>query len=362
MKILHYVDENNLAWGETWIQLLKKLSDLGIKNNVVCRGGGTLAERLREENIPFDTCKPYVQSLPLTNMVLGNIIDRTSPDAIHTRLSSAARIGGWWGKVRGIPVIQTIDKYAKYKYYKNGTFYFACSRSVAEYLTAQGISETKIAVVHNPIDVTKYALAENTRSEMRRANSVPDNCNVILSAGRFVDWKGFDILIKGYARFLCGEKGLALDTVLWIVGDGEERARLFELVKVNGLENKVKIFPFAKDIRPYMQAADLFVLPSKEPEPFGIVLLEAMASSLPVIATKAGGPLDMLKDGKNGWFVEAGDEFSISQRLTEVLSNKEALIVVAHNAQMRAHDFSVESIGCQTIELYRNVIRSNKYK
>ena len=96
MKILHYVDENNLAWGETWIQLIKELTAQGTENFVVCKPGGTLASRLKEEGLNFDTAAPIVQALPFTNQALGRILKREKPDIIHTRLSAAALIGGWW--------------------------------------------------------------------------------------------------------------------------------------------------------------------------------------------------------------------------------------------------------------------------
>ena len=98
MKVLHYVDENNLAWGETWVQLLTELSKHGVENFVACRDYGTLTERLEKNGIRFGLCRPVSQMLPFTNTKLGGFIDEFKPDLIHTRLSSAAKIGGWWGK------------------------------------------------------------------------------------------------------------------------------------------------------------------------------------------------------------------------------------------------------------------------
>ena len=95
MKILHYVDENRLAWGETWIQLIKELTIQGTDNFIVCRPGGTLAARLQEEGLNFETAAPVVQALPFTNTALGRILKREKPDIIHTRLSAAALIGDY---------------------------------------------------------------------------------------------------------------------------------------------------------------------------------------------------------------------------------------------------------------------------
>ena len=73
---------------------------------------------------------PVVQALPFTNTALGRILKREKPDIIHTRLSAAALIGGWWGRRMGIPVVETIDKYPKLKYYRDASMIFPCSTAV----------------------------------------------------------------------------------------------------------------------------------------------------------------------------------------------------------------------------------------
>ena len=78
--------------------------------------------------------------------------------------------------------------------------------------------------MHNPIDVSKYARNEDVREEMRKAHNVVGDVKIILAAGRFVDWKGFDVLIKGYDIYLSEHEGDAETSVLWIIGDGEEKS------------------------------------------------------------------------------------------------------------------------------------------
>ena len=95
LKILHYVDENRLAWGETWIQLIKELEVKGAQNHVICKSGGTLSGRLKEEELSFDTYDIPIQCLPFTAFGFRKIIKSLEPDIIHTRLSSAAMTGGY---------------------------------------------------------------------------------------------------------------------------------------------------------------------------------------------------------------------------------------------------------------------------
>ena len=180
MKILHYVDETNLAWGETWIQLIKELTAQGTDNFVVCRPGGTLVARLKEEGLQFDTSAPLVQALPFTNFALGRILKREKPDIIHTRLSAAALIGGWWGRRMGIPVVETIDKYPKLKYYKDADMIFPCSTAVMGHMLKIGFPAERAVVVYNPVDVPRYSRDTKVRAEIRAKYGVGDATKIIL--------------------------------------------------------------------------------------------------------------------------------------------------------------------------------------
>lgn len=354
MKILHYVDENRLAWGETWIQLIKELTIQGTDNFIVCRPGGTLAARLQEEGLNFETAAPVVQALPFTNTALRRILKREKPDIIHTRLSAAALIGGWWGRRMGIPVVETIDKYPKLKYYKDASMIFPCSTAVMEHMLKIGFPAEKAVVVYNPIDIPRYCRDMDVRNEVRAMYGVADDTKVILGAGRFVDWKGFEYLIEAYADFL--QKGAPADTRLWLVGDGPEMARYRSLVEKLGLNEKTLFHGYASDIRPWLWAADIFVQPSQGPEGFSLMLLEAMAAGLPSIATNIGGTPDIIKDCENGWFMRTGDDSGLAERLRSVLGNEALLDATAAKAVESASEFNVHKIAAETITLYKKII------
>ncbi len=354
MKILHYVDENNLAWGETWIQLIKELTAQGTENFVVCKPGGTLASRLKEEGLNFDTAAPIVQALPFTNQALGRILKREKPDIIHTRLSAAALIGGWWGRRMGIPVVETVDKYPKLKYYKDASMIFPCSTAVMEHMVNVGFPSDKCVVVYNPVDIPRYKRDNSVRKEVRQKYNVAENTKIILGAGRFVDWKGFEYLIEAYAELL--QSGIQVDTCLWLVGDGPEMSKYRALVEKLNLGEKVTFHGFARDIRPWLWASDIFVQPSQEPEGFSLMLLEAMSAGLPSIATNIGGTLDIIEEGVNGWLMRTGGDNDLADKMRRVLSDSSLLADTAVKAQESASKFNVHDIAAETIDLYRQIV------
>lgn len=356
MKILHYVDENKLAWGEAWIQLLKELARQGVCNHAACKSGGTLPARLAEEEI---ACSVVDKPLAWLPQGFGRIIDKTAPDIIHTRLSSAARIGGFWGRRKKIPVVQSVDKFPKAYYHKRADFLLPCSAEVKRHMLSLGFPESKMKVIFNPLDIARYKPDPAVRAAKRAELGLDADTLLITGAGRFVDWKGFDILLSAYAGYMDTAPAARAETRLLLAGDGEEKAKLLGLIRGLGIEDNVILPGFVSDVRPYFQASDIFVLPSKTPEPFGVVLLEAMASGTACIATRGGGVLDMVADGESGWLVDMDSVGSLCAAIARAAGSRKEREDVALAARKRAELFGVEEIARQVISVYEKVVSAD---
>lgn len=130
---------------------------------------------------------------------------------------------------------------------------------------------------------------------------------VVMLAGRLNHWKGQGLLIE--AASLLRQRGQSEGLHFVVLGDtapGQEslRAQLLEKVDAAGLGAVFTFIPFVNDIRPAWQSADIAVVPSTEPEPFGMVAIEAMAAGLPVVAAGHGGLLDIVEHGETGLLFE----------------------------------------------------------
>jgi len=346
MKVLHFVNENRLSWANPWVQLLSFLQGKGIKNVVLCNPGGTLGSKIESAGIPVVNYKPLVSSLPCLCKRAGGLIEEIKPDLIHTRLSSAAMIGGYWGKKLGIPVISTIDKYSKRKYSRRSDHLVAVSDSVRQWLVNTGHDPETISVIFNPLNCSQYSKDLKVREKFREDHNVREEEFIITGAGRFVEWKGFDVLLNAVCKLP--------DTIpfrLWLAGDGSELKKLQGIAENDPrLSGKVTFWGFVKDVRPLLWASDIFVLPSREPEPFGLILLEAMSSGLPVIATSAGGPLDMVNKD-SGCLVPPGDIRALSKSIEQCMGKKN-LQKMGRAALVRSKQFDVKQIGDEYLELY----------
>ena len=135
-----------------------------------------------------------------------------------------------------------------------------------------------------------------------------------LAVGRMTPFmKGFDILVEGFALFAQENSEWTLD----IVGEGEEEALIRSLIAKHGLESRVKIHPFTKDIQKYYAAASVYVLSSRW-EGFGLVLIEAMAHGLPVIASDVPVGKELLGDKSFGFLFENGNPASLAGQMSRV--------------------------------------------
>ncbi|MCK5318798.1 MAG: glycosyltransferase [Anaerolineales bacterium] len=352
MKILHYVDEPDLAWRQPWVQLLSVLETLGVENVLICPSGGLLEESAREAGLACRSGKAAIPWLPTCCRRIGRVFREECPDIIHTRLSAAAFVGGVWGKKFGIPVVSTVDKYPKAHYYRNAEWIVGCSSAVSDHMAGLGFSRRNIVTIHNPVDSRSYQPDAAERHRIRQAEAVPEGALVFLGLGRFVDWKAFEVLIEACSRLRSRD-----DWQLWLVGDGPEREALVRRVQETNLGARTRFFGFAKDVRPFLWAADLFVQPSKEPEGFSLALLEAMAAGLTPVATDIGGTSDLLRPDRDGWIFRPGDVTGLTAILEKVLATRrERLAETSRNALSRAAEFDTAQVAQHTVDLYKAIL------
>lgn len=204
------------------------------------------------------------------------------------------------------------------------------------FLSAGGSSE-KTIVIPNGIDPTPFRETGSEPSRLRQALSVPGA--VVLGAfGRLAAWKGQHVAIEALAKL-----PKQVDVHLWIVGDavfGEDdhtyAKHLHDLVHKLGVVDRVHFLGFRDDIPSLMSACDLVVHSATRAEPFGRVIVEAMLAGTPVIASRAGGPTEIIDEGITGHLSTPGDAEDLAKLIQEWLRNPEAAKAMAERAKKHA--------------------------
>ena len=170
---------------------------------------------------------------------------------------------------------------------------------------------------------------------------------LVTVAGRLNHWKGQSLLLEAAA--LLRAEGRLPGVLIAIVGDvvaGQEdiKRRLVAQAREAGLEDCVRFVPFVDDIYSVWAASDIAVVPSLEPEPFGMVAIEAMACCLPVIAAGHGGLLDIVEPEATGLFFQPRQARSLADSLARLLGDKELRIRMgAEGARRQSAIFSLRT-------------------
>lgn len=215
------------------------------------------------------------------------------------------------------------------------------------------VEESKLVLVHNGIDYKPYL---ECKADSR--NELPGIGPKVLIGmiGRINHWKG-----QGYfldiASLLVQKHG---DIHFVLVGDaypGTEHLvdEMKEKIQKTGLQDHVCYLGFRKDIPEILKALDIFVLPSILPDPFPTVILEAMASGKPVVATAHGGANEMILEGETGLLIPWDDAESAAASISALVKNEVLRKEMGEKGRSRVLDkFSPEAFQRNFIRLFEN--------
>jgi len=175
----------------------------------------------------------------------------------------------------------------------------------------------EVYVVPNPLRMITPPVTSEGRCRARQTLGIAEDEFVILWVGQFIPRKNPRLMLSAYRKSCICDK-----SILFMLGDGPLRAELMrDLAEDDSTTKKVILDGFKAKIDVYFQAADVLVLTSSE-ESFGLVLLEAAAFSLPVIATDSGGPRDIVDHGKTGFIVPPRDDVAIAKYLAVLAADR----------------------------------------
>jgi len=197
----------------------------------------------------------------------------------------------------------------------------ACvSRHVMESLVENGVEAAKCHLVYDGCD-TEALAARVTRpaAEVRREFGLSNGQPMLLLVGNVKEWKGQRTAVE--AAVLLRER--YPDLKLLLVGGVSDEAyagSLRERIAEAGLERNIIWCGYRHDVPELMSAADIVLHTSIEPEPFGITILEAAASSKPIVATEIGGPLETVQDGVTGLLVPPAEPQLLAEAIRTLLA------------------------------------------
>lgn len=272
---------------------------------------------------------PLLTALPFLKLMGKRVVTKVACAKLGTEAGSFYGRYGLLGRTF-ILILKGVDAFV------------AISSEIEEGLLSEGYDRRRINRTPNFVELSLFFPGEGGRVRGR---------NVIFS-GALEKRKGLDVFLMAWGEIL----KVFPESRLTIIGKGQEEAGLKGLAKELGLEDTVFFLGAVENVPSYLRDADLFVLPSYQ-EGMPNALLEAMACGLPVVATRIGGVVDVVKDGENGLLVEPGDHVSLAEAVLRILGDGCFAGEIASNALKTIREgYSLKGIVPRYIELYKRLL------
>lgn len=308
--------------------------------------------------------------------VFGNFIEQTKPDVLHAHNMhyfsfSHASILSELARRRRIPLILTahntwndtlfLSMMRKIKW----THIITVSHFIKQELTGIGVPQRTITTVHHGINPTMFHPKINPKPIYKKYPELKDR-EVIFHPARMGLAKGCDISVKALRiikrKFpnvilvLAGTKNI----IDWGQTQKKDIAYIVELVDFFKLRKNVLIELYELSDMPLLYAAsDVCIYPSSSQEPFGLTLLESMASAKPIVVTRAGGMPEIIHDNINGFVVPPKNFAELANRVKQLLVDKELCERLGTTGrEMVLQSFTTETMAEKVLSIYKRFLKN----
>tara|TARA_R110001599_G_scaffold262322_1_gene462817 strand:- start:18356 stop:19453 length:1098 start_codon:yes stop_codon:yes gene_type:complete len=353
--ILHVIDTTGPGGAETvFISLADKLREQNYRSIALIRGKGWVYEELKRRNIETHIieCKGSFNIGFLRKLVA--LIHSEKVDIIQSHLLGSNIYCAMAGMLSRKPVFATfhgaVDVAKKERFIKlkclilnlGVTKFIAVSKGLKNEIKASGLlNEAKTTVIYNGIDTALYYKRDS--SSIRQALGLEKSDVLVGSLGNVRPAKSYDVLIKAAAIAIKEKPELHFI----IAGDTKKEPLMSELNKLITKENiadKVHFIGFQDNSADFLGQMDVFLLTSSS-EGFSIATIEAIATGLPIIVTKCGGPEEIITDKTSNSLVAIGNAAAIAIALNLEPSK---LVQAQHS------NFTLKCVVDNYIQLYNN--------
>jgi glycosyltransferase involved in cell wall biosynthesis len=379
-----YPDINGVA--NTVLESAQNLSDAG-HSVLVCAPSSCTKEQLKNRfgekfevlkvpSMPFFGYSDVRMAFPNGKAFFRFVKNKFRPDIIHSHTFFGV---GWeavaHAKLLKIPLIGThhtfYDHYLKHvkldyswakklswrvtvAYYNLCDSIISPSRALGKELNSRGLKKN-IEFIPNSINELFFKPMPSAGEKKELARKLGLNRPVVVYMGRVSYEKNIDQVLKAFAIF---SKRIP-EAILMIIGDGPEKKNLEELAKRLCIESKTKFTGFlnGQELLKAMQASDIFVTASKS-ENMPLSVLEAMAAGLPVVAAAEKGLPEIVKDGVNGFLVEADRPDLMAHKLYKLASQPKLMLKFGMASQTEARQYSKEAVTQKLVNSYNQLIKT----
>lgn len=364
INILHVIESSETGGAESvYLRLVSELDKRKFVSYTCLFKPGWLERQLVDAGVEPTVMKTTSSFDVKLLLSMISLVKNNNIDLIHSHLFGANVYSSVVGKLMGLPVISTFhgmvdisssERFLRLKvslvnhFSKKIVF---VSQQLRKTMCHQwGIKDATADVIHNGVDLRKFtpASSHGDCNFIREEYGWEKDDSIILSIGDIRPPKGYDTLLQ-VASCMVGDNPQIRFLIAGSLTSLYEEYKKY-IVK-NQLIDNVIFLGFRDDVKELMACADVFYLPSTS-EGFSIATIEAMAMGIPVVATRSGGPEEIITHGKDGLLIPVGSKENAIKSLNEVLRNSNLRrSLSAHGCKTVERNFSIDRM----ISLYEKV-------
>jgi len=349
--------------------LARSLSEIGYRTTIVTLREGPSSEvyKFADELIVYPTRSCFSMQGLRTLRQLRKLIRERNVCLMQTYFESADLFGAIAGRLAGVQAICSsrrdmgILRTAKHNLlYRLFTplysHVFAVSEKVAAWHQQKDrISANKVSVIHNGVELKRYELLQDITTP--QSLNLPQDAPLITTVANINSWKGLDVFLQT-AAIVHKQYPQA---VFAIAGDWTDREHLRELYSLRhdlGIDHCVHFLGRVEDVPTLLRNTDIFALLSRS-EGFPNVVIEAMAASLPTVATHVGGTSEAVVDGVTGFLIANEDHNCAAEHIMQLLHSAELRKQMGTAARARVENkFSIQAMVSRHVEVYDALLAS----
>jgi glycosyltransferase involved in cell wall biosynthesis len=234
----------------------------------------------------------------------------------------------------------------------------AISDYIRDQILELGINENRITVIPNAVDVEEFSTKANG-NQFKKLIGLPTDEIIVGMAGCLVSWKGHKFFIEACAEIFKNSSVHGMVIGGTPDGDPSFESNLRSYADKLGILDRIHFVGHQRDIASAMDACDILVHASTQPEPFGRVIIEAMALGKPVVATYPGGPSEIINNGKDGILIPPADSKAMASAINKLISDVEYRFKIGWLAKKKVTEkYDVRSYTEKIFSIYQKVLNN----
>lgn len=300
--LLHLIGSAGDGGAETYfLSLVDALRREGVRQAVVLRPHAGREHALAEMGIPT-TVLPFGRFDLSTRPRIAAHAERVGAKVLLAWMSRAASRmpRGPWLRVG------RLGGYYDLRFFRGCDLLVANTTDIRDYILRRGWAPDRVILIGN------FAEADEHAALPRSACDTPEDVPLLLSMGRLHREKGHDVTLRALMQLP--------EAWLWLAGSGPEEAALRHLARSLGIADRVRFLGWRRDAGALYRAADICVFPSRK-EPLGNVVIQSWVYGLPVVASRAIGPANLIREGQDGLLVPINDSDALAAGIRRLLGD-----------------------------------------